>query len=57
MNLSQFVLLAQETPGGDKASWAMSYLLVGLFIALGLMAVCRPGSRTAEIKRQDDDEE
>ncbi len=42
---------------GDKAGWAFSYLLVGLFVVLGLMAVCRPGSRTSEIKLSDDDEE
>ena len=52
-------LWAQTTPApsGDKASWAFSYLLVFLLVALGLMAVCRPGNRSTEIKRQDDDEE
>ena len=51
-------LWAQDAAAsGDKASWAFSYILVFLLVALGLMAVCRPGSRSAEIKRQDDDEE
>jgi len=42
---------------GDKAGWAFSYILVFLLVALGLMAVCRPGNRSAEIKRQEEDEE
>lgn len=42
---------------GDKASWAFGYILVFLLTALGLMAVCRPGNRSAEIKRQEEDEE
>jgi hypothetical protein len=48
-------LLAQKkdaaAASGDKAGWALSYLLVILLVALGLMAVCRPGSRAKEIKR------
>jgi hypothetical protein len=56
------VLFAQSkkdaaAPSGDQASWAFSYILVGLLVALGLMAVCRPGNRTSEIKPPDEDEE
>jgi hypothetical protein len=58
MQWSQFILLAQETAeaSGDKASWAFGYILVVLLVALGLMAVCRPGTRSNEIKRIVDEE-
>lgn len=48
--------LAQEAneASGDKASWAMSYLLMILLIALGLIAVCRPGSRSSELDLKED---
>jgi hypothetical protein len=45
---------AQQTPpadpADDKGSWVLSYALVILGIALGLMAVCRPGNRTKDVK-------
>jgi hypothetical protein len=39
-----------EAPPADKGSWVLSYALVILAVALGLMAVCRPGSRTKDVK-------
>lgn len=38
----------------DKSSWALSYLLVILLIALGLIVVCRPVHRSAELKLDRD---
>ena len=51
-------LMAQDAAAasGNKASRAFGYILVGLFVALGLMAVCRPGNRTSEIKRVEEEE-
>lgn len=41
---------APEESSGPKASWILAYLLVVLGIALGLIAICRPGKRSKEIK-------
>lgn len=32
----------------EHPSWALSYTLVILAIALGLLAICRPGSRSED---------
>jgi hypothetical protein len=57
MLFASAAMAQEQAASGDKASWAFSYILVFLFVALGLMAVCRPGSRSSEIKRVDDEEE
>ena len=46
------VALGQEAEpaSDDKSGWVLGYALVLLAIALGLVAVCRPGRRTAEVK-------
>ena len=51
-------LFAQESaPTGpkDKSSWVMAYGLTGLGIVLGLVAVCRPGNRSSEVRVDDED--
>lgn len=45
---------APEDSSGPKASWALAYMIVVLGIALGLIAVCRPGKRNKEIKLPDE---
>ena len=49
-------VLAQDPPPAnpDKSSWVLGYALVILGIALGLVAVCRPGNRTSEVRIEDD---
>ena len=43
--------LAQEEPvSNDKSSWVLGYALVFLGIVLGLVAVCRPGNRSSEVR-------
>ena len=47
--------LAQEAPASnDKSSWVLGYALVLLGIVLGLVAICRPGNRSAEVRRDDE---
>ena len=47
--------LAQEAAGSsDKSSWVLGYALVLLGIVLGLVAVCRPGNRSAEVRLNDE---
>ena len=41
---------APEQPT-TKASWVLSYAIVGLGVGLGLAGVCRPGRRSKEVKR------
>ncbi len=41
---------AAQPASGDKSGWFLGYALVGLAVVLGLLAVCRPGRRTTEIK-------
>lgn len=49
------IALGQETEEEVlKESWSLSYLLVVVGIALGLVAVCRPGSRHKEIQSTDE---
>jgi len=33
-----------------EASWVLSYAMVGLGTALGLVGMCRPGRRNKEVK-------
>ena len=49
-------LLAQDEPTGpqDKSSWVLGYALVILGIVLGLVAVCRPGNRSADVRIDDE---
>ena len=42
-------------PHADKSSWVLGYALVVLAIALGLTAVCRPGSRSKDVKIVDEE--
>lgn len=41
--------------GGSGKSWVISYLLIGLFVLLGLAAVLRPVNRTTDVKRTKED--
>jgi hypothetical protein len=43
-------------PVSTGKSYLMSYVLVGLCLALGLMAVCRPSSRGDKAKVRAKDE-
>lgn len=54
--LAQHEQQAADAPAGpvDKSGWMLGYALVLLAIALGLIAVCRPGSRTNEIKIEEE---
>jgi hypothetical protein len=38
----------------DQSSWVLGYALVILGIVLGLVAVCRPGNRSADVKIDDE---
>ena len=43
--------MAQEPAlSNDQSSWVLGYALAVLAIALGLVAVCRPGSRSSDVK-------
>ena len=58
--LSVFLLTSaafgQEEPVGpqDNSSWVLGYALTVLGIVLGLVAVCRPGNRSSEIRIEDE---
>ena len=46
---------AQETvtESAGKTSWVLPYALVVLGVGLGLVGVCKPGRRSAELRRRD----
>lgn len=46
---------AQEaaTEATGKTSWVLPYTLTVLGVGLGLVGICRPGRRTAELRRRD----
>ena len=47
--------LAQEpVVSNDKSSWVLGYALTIMGIVLGLLAVCRPGNRSAEVRVDDE---
>lgn len=46
--------LAADTAAADK-SWTLSWMLVVLSVALGLLVVLRPVGRTTEVKQKSDD--
>lgn len=51
---SSFAQEEAATGPKDKASWVMAYGLTGLGIVLGLVAVCRPGNRSSEVRVDDE---
>ena len=55
-SLLSAVAFGQEEATGptDNSSWVLGYALVILGIALGLVAVCRPGNRSAEVRMDDE---
>ncbi len=44
---------AAAEEGSDGKSYVSSYFVVGLGIALGLVAICRPGKRNKEVRRPE----
>ncbi len=46
--------MAADAAAADKA-WTLSWMLVVLSIALGLLVVLRPVGRTTEVKQKSDD--
>ena len=46
--------LAQFGPEeASEKNYVMCYFLVGLAVALGLVAICRPSRRSKEVRRPD----
>ena len=51
---SEIALAKAKTPEKPPGkSYVMAYMLVAFLIALGLLAVCRPGHRTKELKAKE----
>ena len=44
----------EEEISYDKSSWVLSYALVLLAITLGLVAICRPGNRSKDVKTEEE---
>lgn len=43
-----------EETGPQPKSWVAGYFITGLAITLGLVILCRPGTRTQDFRRPDD---
>jgi len=57
LGLPSLVVAQQQdaaAEGSTGKSWLFGYFIVGLFIALGLVILCRPGSRKLEFRRPDE---
>jgi hypothetical protein len=47
----------EEVKDAPHPTWALAYVLVILAIAMGLIAICRPGARTDDLKLQANEDD